>query len=409
MSIDFSETGALELSPESLHDLRPEDLFEKLLVKAGALNATDLFFLSKQNFVEVSIRRMGELEKLIALPKDQANSTANYVRTQCGMDLSKKRGPLDGRWVAETEDRVFDLRVNSVGTLWGEDLAIRLMPEKSHSLSIGDVGFVGNQINMVKQMLSSDSGLVLMTGPTGSGKTTTLYAMLNHVNDGRRKINTLEDPIEYAVEDYCQSQVNERAELTFSNLLRGIIRQSPDVIMIGEIRDEETAQIAVRAANSGHLVLTTVHAPTSASAVQSLVSLGVNRAVLASSLLGIVSQRLIRALSPDSKIRFDAPEAADAFESVAKYLEGEEGLSLFGPDKSDQNSRDGYSHQIGLFEVMSISNGIRDAIRSGESPQRLLEIAQSEGMLSFQQAGLLNVAKGHTSLEEIMHSLPALS
>lgn len=394
------------LQPSEVFELPPDQIFHRLLVNAQCLNSTDLFVLAKEHHYQISVRRMGAMEQLLAVPNDMGTLLVNYLRAQSGMDISKKQEPADGRWLYEHEGASFDLRVNSVGTLWGEDVAIRLSPKQSDTKKLDELGFVGNQKATISHMVGSSSGLVLVAGPTGSGKTTTLYALLDLLNDGTRKINTLEDPIEYSVPGLCQTEINEKRALTFSMLLRGILRQSPDVIMIGEIRDEETAGIAVRAANSGHLVLSTVHSPTAVTAILSMKAMKVNPVFLASSIIGVVSQRLIRLLSEESKIKFEANEALAAFDNVSAYLGEEEGLALYGPNKKDEKSQGGYSHLSGLFEVLSIGRQMKKAIAAGASEDELTRLAKDDGMLSFQDAGLIKVAKGTTSLEEVMRVLP---
>ena len=403
---DVSIEDQFGLKPSEIFELHPDDIFHRVLLCARSLNSTDLFFLSNEHHYQISVRRMGSIEQVLALPNDMGVLLVNYVRSQSGMDISKKQEPTDGRWLYEQDGTSYDLRVNSVGTLWGEDVAIRLSPKQADAKKLDELGFVGNQKAKVSRMVASSGGLILVSGPTGSGKTTSLYALLDLVNDGTKKINTLEDPIEYSVPGLCQSQVNEKRGLSFSTLLRGILRQSPDVIMIGEIRDEETANIAVRAANSGHLVLTTVHSPTAVTAISSLNAMKVNSVFLASSLIGIVSQRLIRLLSEESKIKFEASEALAAFDDVSSYLTEDEGLALYGPDKTDKNSQGGYSQLSGLFEVLSVGSEMKKAIAAGASEEELTRLAKADGMLSFQDAGLIKVAKGTTSLEEVMRVLP---
>jgi type II secretory ATPase GspE/PulE/Tfp pilus assembly ATPase PilB-like protein len=256
-------------------------------------------------------------------------------------------------------------------------------------------------------MLHSPGGLILVTGPTASGKTTTMYAGLHYLNDGSRKINTIEDPIEYAVDGIRQSQVNPQIEVDFPELLRSVLRQSPDVIMIGEIRDMVTAQTAVRAANSGHLVLATLHAPTAAGAVQSMLNLGVQPHFFASSLRGVIAQRLVRTLCPKCRVGLDLSEAPMTFDDVRPWLGQYDGRQLFTATGCDQCGKSGYAGRTGVFEVLNVTPTIRRLVNAHAPSKELEQQAVGEGMFEFRRAGLLKVAQGQTNTEEIVRVVPA--
>ena len=256
-------------------------------------------------------------------------------------------------------------------------------------------------------MLSRPSGLILVTGPTGTGKTTTLYACLEHLNVGSCKINTLEDPVEYSLDGVRQSQVNPKIGLDFSDLLRNVLRQAPDVIMVGEIRDDETAATAVRAANSGHLVLATLHAPVAASAVQSMLALGSHPYFLSSCLLGIVAQRLVRTLCDHCKVYYDISESPQTFEEIQPLLEPSEGKAIYGPSGCDECYGKGYDERTGIFEVMTFNQEIRRLIADSNSTSEIQDAAIRNGMIEFRRGALLKVAKGVTSTEEILRDVPA--
>ncbi len=256
-------------------------------------------------------------------------------------------------------------------------------------------------------MLVSPSGLILVTGPTGAGKTTTLYACIQRLNDGTRKINTIEDPVEYALEGVRQSQVNLRMELDFPELLRSVLRQAPDVIMVGEIRDPLTAETAVRAANSGHLVFATLHAPTAPGAVDSMLAMGVHPHFLASSLLGIVAQRLVRTLCPKCKTAVDISESPQTFEEVRSGLTPDQGRAIYIGRGCAECHAEGYSGRTGIFEVLRVSKEVRRMIAEGRTVREIGEQAVKEGMLDVRRAALLKVAEGQTSTEEMMRAIPA--
>jgi type II secretory ATPase GspE/PulE/Tfp pilus assembly ATPase PilB-like protein len=329
------------------------------------------------------------------------------VRACAGMNVTEKRRPVDGRWVYHPQGGgVIDLRINTIPTIHGEDLAIRLLVRESHLLTLENLGLIPKQYEALTHMLDTPSGLILMTGPTGSGKTATLYACLMKLNDGRRKLNTIEDPIEYSMEGLRQSQVNPAIGLGFAELFRSVLRQSPDVIMLGEIRDPETADTAVRAANSGHLVMATVHAPTAAGAIQSMRALGVNSHFLSTALRGVVSQRLVKTLCPKCKVSFDLSAAPHTFDDVKRWLTPAEGGELFASPGCEHCGGAGYAARTGLFEVMPITRELRDLISEGHSTADIRARAVEEDMLEFKQVGLIKIAQGQTSIEEILRVIP---
>ena len=290
--------------------------------------------------------------------------------------------------------------------MYGEDLALRLLDRHSRLLALDQLGMMQRDYNTMLSLLNNPSGLILVTGPTGTGKTTTLYACLRHLNNGQRKINTIEDPIEYALDGIRQSQVNPRIDVDFADLLRSVLRQAPDVIMIGEIRDGATAETAVRAANSGHLVFSTLHAPVAAGAVPSLLNLGVHPHFLASSLLGVVAQRLVRTLCPLCKASFDVSESKHAFDEVRRYLAPGQGEKLYGPSGCPKCKMLGYAGRSGVFEVMSTSPALRKLIMERQPLQVLRNKALQEGMIEFRESALLKVALGETSIEEVFRTIP---
>ena len=262
------------------------------------------------------------------------------------------------------------------------------------------------QLGKFKSMLNNPAGMILITGPTGSGKTATLYASLLKLNDGSRKINTIEDPIEYSVEGLRQSQINPGVQLDFAGLLRATLRQNPDVIMIGEIRDAETAQTAVRAANSGMLVLATMHSPSTAATVQAMRAYGVTDHFLASSLRGVVAQRLVRTLDPATRKEVDM-SGTGAFEEIQGMLEPGEGEKMYAAEPAESNQMTGYNGRAGVFEIMEVTRTLRSLIASNATAADIREQAIKDGMIEFRKAALLKVAKGDTTLEEVFRVIPS--
>ncbi len=383
------------------------DIWGDVLERAVRMQASDLFLLSEEDGVRIAVRRMGIVETLQTLSRELGRSAISHIKAEAGIDIGDRRRPHEGRLLQSVGDRLVDLRVNIIPTLYGEDVAARLLDRKFGLRSLDQIGLNRNELMRLQSAISSPSGLVLVTGPTGTGKTTTLYACVQYLNSGARKINTLEDPIEYAVPGVRQSQVSSRIGVDFAELLRNILRQSADVIMIGEIRDEETAKTAVRAANSGTLVLATVHATVAAHAVQSLSALGVNPYFLSNSLLAVVAQRLVRTLCHECRVGYDISESPGTFADIQSIMEPGLGSYIYGPGGCENCFHQGYNGRTGLFELMVINRRLKQLIAQGVPADDLQQAAVECGMVEFSRAAMLKVAQGVTSTEEIMGELPA--
>ena len=387
--------------------MEAEEAVNALLNQAAHLRASDLFLLSDERFVTASIRHMGSIEKLAVVSTEHGRQMMTHIKALAGMDIADRRRPADGRWIHEVGGRKLDLRINCTPMLYGEDMALRLWDHSMGLFSVDELGMSRADLNKLLFMLNHPSGLILVTGPTGTGKTTSLYACLQYLNDGARKINTLEDPIEYAIDGIRQSQVNSKFGLDFPELLRNVLRQAPDVIMIGEIRDEETAMTAVRAANSGHLVLATLHAPTAASAVHSMLALGSHSYFLSGCLLGVIAQRLVRTLCPNCRSEYDISLSPQTFHEIESFLAEGEGKAIYGPSGCEDCFHLGYVGRSGLFEVMTINQELRRLVSGSASSQAIEEAATRAGMTVFRRGALLKVAQGITSTEEILRDVPA--
>jgi type II secretory ATPase GspE/PulE/Tfp pilus assembly ATPase PilB-like protein len=391
----------------NVHNLGPEEVVGRLLDYAAELNVSDVFFTTNENHVSVLVRHLGIYRLMTLLNPDLGRRAMAHIKALAGLDITEHRRPQDGRWFRERAGLPkIDLRINIIPTLHGEDFALRLLVRDAHLLELANLGLLRKEYNLLLDLLNSPSGLLLVTGPTGAGKTTTLYACLNYLNNGDRKINTIEDPIEFALPGVRQAQVNPRLEVDFPDLLRSVLRQAPDVIMIGEIRDAVTADTAVRAANSGHLVLATLHAPISAGAIQSMLSLGVHPHFLGASLRGVIAQRLVRTLCPECKTTFDLSTWPTIFDDVKPWLEPGEGHLLYAPRGCKTCHKTGYANRTGVFEVLSISRELRKLIFEKQPTQSIRQQAMSEGLMEFRQSALLKVARGQTSAEEVVRVIP---
>lgn len=411
-AIEAGKAGSMPSQMIEVSQLPVERAIEALLAHALQLKASDLFITSAEEHTAIQVRHLGMIRPISVLRPEEGKRLIAHVRNSSGADVNERRKPSDGRWIFRGQDTAdadgdeVDLRINFLPTMYGDDVAMRLLVRGNAIFQLTELGMTPDQLSAYSGMISSPSGLVLITGPTGSGKTATLYASLAQLNDGKRKINTIEDPVEYAVEGLHQSQTNPSIELTFADLLRAVMRQSPDVIMIGEIRDEETAKIAVRAANSGILVLATLHAPDAASAVQSMRAFGVPNHFLAASLRGVVSQRLVRTLDTESRVAFDLSDAPHTFDDVRHLLGPGEGGTLYAHVPTEKNHMTGYTGRTGVFEVMPSTKALRTLIADGSPVEAIRTQARTDGMLPFRHAALLQVARGITSAEELFRVIP---
>lgn len=388
--------------------LPPEAAVGRLIGYAVMLPASDVFFNTNERDVTVSVRQMGIVHQIAAMTPDQGRRLISHIKALAGMDVNEHRRPLDGRWIHKGDDgTTVDLRINQIPTLYGADLALRILSRDRNLFTLDRLGMEPQQRQTLDGLLESPSGLILVTGPTGSGKTATLYACLMKLNDGRKKINTIEDPVEFAIEGLRQSQVHPQIDVGWAELLKNVLRQSPDVIMIGEVRDPETADTAVRAANSGHLVFATIHAPVAAGAVQSMRSLGVHPHFLSTALRGVISQRLVRTLCPECRVSFDLSYAPHTFDEVRPWLGPNEGNVLYAPKGCPACQMVGYNGRTGVFEVMPITRPLRQLIGDGAPTREIRKQALNEKMLEFRQSALLKVAQGITSTEEVFRVIPS--
>ena len=387
-------------------NMTPGEVLSAIIERAAELHVSDLFLLAEETGLRVAFRRMGGIETVAALPLETGRSVVTLLKAEAGIDLGDRRRPHEGRRIQTVGDRVIDLRINIIPTLYGEDVTARLLDRKFGLRTLEQIGLTRIELNKMQAMLNNPSGLILVTGPTGTGKTTTLYAAVQYLNDGTRKINTLEDPVEYAVAGLRQSQANTKIGLDFPELLRNVLRQSADVIMIGEIRDEETAATAVRAANSGTVVLSTLHSPVAAGAVQSMAALGVNRYFLSNCLLGVIAQRLVRTLCPKCRVAYDISESPDTFSDIQSFLDPGFGTYIFGPGSCEACLQQGYSGRTAIVELMVFNKALRQLVAKGCSSEELQTFAVQQGMLEFRRSAMVKVAMGVTSTEEVLRELP---
>ena len=393
-----------------LNHVTPEKGVGILIDRALELRASDLFLVTNEQHVAVQVRLRGQVEQISVLGAEQGRRYIAHLRNIAAMDVSDHRRPHDGRWIYEYgDDRTVDLRINIVPTLHGDDLAIRLLDRNTDLLSIDRLGMTARQLDIYRPLLEQPGGMILFTGPTGSGKTVTLYASLTHLNNGRRKIHTIEDPIEYAVEGLRQSQVNGAIDLGPTEILRGVLRQAPDVAMVGEIRDEEIAATAAWAATSGVSVLSTIHAPRAAATVQSLRSYGITANAIAGSLDAAVSQRLVRTLCTACQELDESghtPEVKRVMEEIKAFMPGAASAVRYAARGCDHCHGTGYAGCTAIYEIMPVTDAIRELIIDGRPSRDLHVRAMQDGMLTLRQSALLKVAQGRTTMEEVRRVVP---
>lgn len=347
--------------------------------------------------IRIRYRIDGVLQAVSPPPLSYARVLISRLKIMADLDIAEKRRPQDGRIRVREGERTIDIRVSSLPTDFGEKIVLRILDKSHLKLDLEILGFEATDLRAFKRALRLPFGMILVTGPTGSGKTTTLYAALNSINRQEVNITTIEDPIEYNLSGINQTHVRSEIGLTFAAALRSILRQDPNVIMVGEIRDAETAQIAVRAALTGHLVLSTLHTNDAPSAVTRLIDMGVEPFLVASSVKMILAQRLLRKVCV--KCCAPAPVTPEILESL-------EGESLQGQYVTGRGcprcSSLGYRGRTAVYEVLPIQNGLVDLMRSGVTAGEMRQAAVSQGLVSLRHAALLKAARGETTLEEVL-------
>lgn len=385
-----------------------ETVVAAIVDRVAAMRASDLFFASEESGVLVSCRHLGMLRWFRPFSAAYGRRLMNHIKALAGIDPGHRHAPVEGRWLFRRESgETVDLRINGIPTIHGEDLTLRLLDRRHGLIPLQEFGLTTAEYESILGLLRRESGLILVTGPTGSGKSTTLYSCLQHLNDGTRKINTLEDPVEYLVKGLRQSQVNPKFGVDFADLLTACLRQSPDVIMIGEIRDSATAQTAVRAAASGHLVLATLHAPLAVKAVGAMVHLGVSAQSFAETLLGIVSQRLVRKLCPECRRPIDMSPVPRFLADVRDSLPDNWAPAIFEPGACSECDGTGFRSPLCVPEILVVDSEVRSRIAERRSPEEIAEVAyRSRNSIPFRRSALTRVALGATTIEEVMRVIP---
>jgi general secretion pathway protein E len=370
-------------------------LINAVLTQAVRENASDIHVEPFENRLVIRFRVDGILREVLQSKRAVAPLVVSRLKVMSKLDIAEKRLPQDGRISLRIAGRAVDIRVSTIPSGHGERVVLRILDKQAGRLDLGALGMVPEIETLIDELIHKPHGILLVTGPTGSGKTTTLYAGLERLNDNTRNIMTVEDPIEYYIDGIGQTQVNSKVEMTFARGLRAILRQDPDVVMVGEIRDLETAQIAVQASLTGHMVLSTLHTNTAAGALTRLRDMGIEPFLLSSSLVGVLAQRLVRVLSPESKQPFQAGE----YERRLLNLNPDEPSPILYRPGRDGGS--GYRGRSGIYELIVVDDQMRTMIHDGASEHELEKYAR-QTTPSIRDDGRAKVLRGETTIEEVL-------
>ncbi len=392
--------GEPVLSIEKIHQIASVEPVvrwtNRLLIKAVRERASDIHVEPKRNGSQVRFRIDGELQPVVEQDKHFHLPIVSRIKIMARMNIAEKRLPQDGRYTAIIDKRDIDFRVSTFPTNYGEAVVMRIL-DRARILTIKELGVGSERLDVLRELIKVPVGMILLTGPTGSGKTTTLYAILNEIKARQKNIITIEDPIEYDIDGIRQSQVNLRAGFTFITGLNNILRQDPDVIMIGEIRNVETAQIAIRAALTGQLVFSTLHTNDAPSTATRLIDMGVEPYLLTSSIQGAIAQRLVRKICPKCKKKYD-PLAKDL-----KSLNLPSDIEFYKGEGCGYCSGTGYYGRIGLFEILLINDRIRNMIKDKVTANEIRDVAVKElNMKTLWEDGIDKIKSGVTTVEEVL-------
>ena len=398
-----SEESKEEKAPEEALRQLAEDqpvvkLVNMILAQAIRDRASDIHINPEEDLLRVRFRIDGILHEIFTPPKNLQAAVISRLKILAEIDIAENRIPQDGRFRILLDNREIDLRVSTLPTAYGENVVLRLLDKSSVLLDMKDLGFSSDNLAKIKDMLSNSYGIILVTGPTGSGKTTTLYTGLNYLNTIEKNIITVEDPIEYRLKMIRQSQVNTKSGMTFASGLRSILRQDPDIIMVGEIRDGETANIALQAALTGHLVLSTLHTNDAVGALSRMQEMGIEPFLLATAAVGVIAQRLVREICEKCKEEF----------KISPHLLTRLGLNrdkdyVFYHGKGCNSCKGtGYRGRLGIYEILKMDDKIKEMVIANCSAEKIKSFALKNGMKTLKHDGILKALKGYTTIEEVL-------
>ena len=395
------EIGADDKFLEKLAEDTPAiQLVDNIIYKAIKEKASDIHIEPDEDILRIRFRIDGILQEILTINKILYSPLISRVKILSNMNIAEKRIPQDGRFKVSFEEKEVDFRVSTLPTSYGEKVVLRVLDKSKELLDLTKLGIDQYNLKIYESIVEKPYGIILISGPTGSGKTTTLYATLNKLNSMEKNIITVEDPIEYKFKLINQVQVDEKADLTFANALRSILRQDPDIIMIGEIRDKETAEIAIQASLTGHLVLSTIHTNDAVSSVTRLIDMGIENFLVSSSVIGVGSQRLVRKICESCKVEY-TPEK-EVIERLGINTNNISDIKFFRGTGCNECSNSGYKGRISIFEVLKITKEVKEAINRNESIAAIKDIAIEQGFKPMFKNGMELALKGITTIEEIM-------
>lgn len=396
----FNPTDTSDLEDEEMLEVTSAPivkLLNSIVVQAVQEKASDIHIEPYQKDIRVRFRIDGDLKEVMTLSRNSLSGIITRIKIIGNMNIAERRVPQDGRVESIINGREIDMRISTLPTVYGEKTVIRLLDRTNFNFTKSSLGFSERDLNVFDKILSQPYGMILVTGPTGSGKTTTLYTVLQELNRIEKNIITIEDPVEYKLAGINQVQTNEKGGLTFAKGLRSVLRQDPDIVMVGEIRDGETAEIAIRAAITGHLVLSTLHTNDSPSTIARLIDMGIADYLVSSAVIGIVSQRLVKLLCPKCKEEYIATDLEKRVLEIDKDKE----LILYRPVGCSA-CNGGYKGRAAVHELMPISEGIRQLIDKKANVDQIRDEAVRGGMTTLLQAATARALKGETSYEEVL-------
>ena len=375
-------------------------LVDFLITEAVQENASDIHIEPEEKFVSIRYRIDGILHRKLSLPKNAQPAIISRVKIMAGLDIAEKRLPQDGRILMKVGDKEIDLRVSTCPTVHGENVVLRILDKSSMIIGLENLGFPERELKIFEELISQPYGIILVTGPTGSGKTTTLYSALQRLNRDEVNIMTVEDPVEYQFPRMRQVQVNPKAGLTFASALRSFLRQDPDIIMVGEIRDLETTEIAIQAALTGHLVFSTLHTNDAPTAFTRLIEMGVEPFLVSSSILGVLAQRLVRKVC--EKCKEEYKPSINLLKALGLENEVSQDIKFVKGKGCKLCSNTGYKGRTGIFELLKVTPQIRELILKRASADQIRELAKTQGMRTLREAAIEKLLLKITTPEEVM-------
>ncbi len=413
-SIDEKKIGVeegKEIDVKKLRGIVEEPVVIKLvnmiIMKAIQERSSDIHIEPEETSLSTRFRVDGMLHEVSSPPKHLQSAIISRIKIMAELNIAERRIPQDGRFTIKMEGKQIDVRVSCVPTIYGENVVLRLLDASNAVLGLDSLGFSKEVLSKFEKLIRRPHGIILVTGPTGSGKTTTLYAALNKINTVEKNIITIEDPVEYKLEGIRQIQINPKVDLTFANGLRSILRQDPNIIMVGEMRDRETSEIAIQAALTGHLVFSTLHTNDAPGAVTRMVDMGVEPFLVSSSVIGVLAQRLVRTVCPDCKEKYTPTK--EELKDIGFLNEPtnprtrEQHKIVFSRGKGCAKCMDtGYKGRIGIYELMIPDEKIRNAIISKSSSDEIRKLAAANGMLTLKDDGIQKIKEGLTTVEEVL-------